>query len=57
MHNCLNLAPESFELTAMKYDTSQEPANITASGKFNTIVETQPTQQVNNTIVGYTVRS
>ena len=57
MHNCLNLAPESFELTAMKYDTSQEPANITASGKYYTIVETQPTQQANNTIVGYTVRS
>ena len=57
MHNCVNLVLENFELKVMKHDTSQEPANITASGKCDTIVEMQPTQQANNTIVGYKVSS
>ena len=49
----LILVSERFELTAAKYDTPQEPVNISDSGKYYTIVEVQPTQQANNANVDY----
>ena len=51
------IVSERFELAATKH-TSQEPANITDSDKYYTIVGLQTaTRQANNTVVGHEVSS
>ena len=53
----INLVSEGIELAATKH-ISQEPANITDSDKYYTIMGLQTgTRQANNTVVGHEVSS
>ena len=61
-HTCICvviLILENFDLVATKYDTCQEPANITDSSRCYTIVGMQPgtQQQANDSIVDCEVSS